>query len=141
LLANTEEEKFITHKFCRQGIITQPFCQLIISMIAGFSVGETDYVSYHCTTRTNQFKQDSDSLTWSNVTYFQAHLEDYLQFTPAGCSFKQLVHYALGIQNRGINSQNSILIMGPKIFHPSYRKRNNARNTLFILLMRDCPFL
>jgi len=77
-------------------------------MVGGFSIGETDYVSYHRTSRANQFqaRRDSDSLTWGNVTYFQAHLEDYLQFAPAGCSYKQMVHYAMGIQNPGINSQN-----------------------------------
>lgn len=26
-----------------------------------------------------------------------------MQFAPAGCSFKQFVHYAIGIQNPGIN--------------------------------------
>ncbi|XP_018058326.1 PREDICTED: lipase 3-like [Atta colombica] len=73
MFANTELEKFITHILCQKGVLTQPLCQLIVSMIGGFSIGETDY----------------------------EHLEDYLQFAPAGCSFKQLIHYALGIQNPG----------------------------------------
>ncbi|XP_011702600.1 PREDICTED: lipase 3-like [Wasmannia auropunctata] len=73
LLANTEMEKFVTHTFCQEDYITQPFCQLIVNMVGGFSIGEVDY----------------------------AHLADYLQFAPAGCSYKQLVHYALGIQNPG----------------------------------------
>lgn len=32
------------------------------------------------------------------------HLVEYLQYAPAGCSFKQLIHYAMCAQNPGINS-------------------------------------
>ncbi|KAL0116948.1 hypothetical protein PUN28_010077 [Cardiocondyla obscurior] len=32
---------------------------------------------------------------------FKTHFADYLQYTPAGCSYKQLIHYAFGIQNPG----------------------------------------
>ncbi|KAL0116943.1 hypothetical protein PUN28_010077 [Cardiocondyla obscurior] len=74
MLANTEMEKFITYTFCRENTATQPFCELIVSMIGGFSVNETDHT----------------------------HFADYLQYTPAGCSYKQLIHYAFGIQNPGI---------------------------------------
>ncbi|XP_071558741.1 lipase 3-like [Temnothorax nylanderi] len=73
LFANTRLEKFVTYSLCREDIFTQPFCELLVHMIGGFSVNETDY----------------------------AHLADYLQFAPAGCSYKQLVHYAMGIQNPG----------------------------------------
>ncbi|KAL0116950.1 hypothetical protein PUN28_010077 [Cardiocondyla obscurior] len=66
-------EKFITYTFCRENTATQPFCELIVSMIGGFSVNETDHT----------------------------HFADYLQYTPAGCSYKQLIHYAFGIQNPG----------------------------------------
>lgn len=48
MLANTELEKFMTYTFCREGVFTQPLCELIVFMIGGFSVNETDYVSYHC---------------------------------------------------------------------------------------------
>jgi len=54
MFANTELEKFITHILCQKGVLTQPLCQLIVSMIGGFSIGETDYVSYrrnNCTNR------------------------------------------------------------------------------------------
>lgn len=30
-------------------------------------------------------------------------LAKYLQFSPAGCSYKQMIHYAMGIQNPGID--------------------------------------
>ncbi|XP_011158633.2 lipase 3 [Solenopsis invicta] len=73
ILANSKLEKFITRNFCHEEMFTQPFCELIVSMIGGFSTNETDYM----------------------------HLADYLQFAPAGCSYKQLVHYAMGIQNPG----------------------------------------
>lgn len=36
----------ITHRFCKEGIMTQPICELVISMIGGFSRGEVDHVSY-----------------------------------------------------------------------------------------------
>ncbi|KMQ95114.1 lipase 3 [Lasius niger] len=74
LLSNSDLEKMITHRFCKEGIMTQPICELVISMIGGFSRGEVDH----------------------------AHLAEYLQFAPAGCSFKQLVHYSMNIQNPGI---------------------------------------
>ncbi|EZA49940.1 Lipase, partial [Ooceraea biroi] len=72
LLPNSPLEKFITGVMCRQGMMTQPFCEMIISLIGGFST-------------------DID----------HAHLADNLQFAPAGCSYKQFVHYAMLIQNPG----------------------------------------
>ncbi|XP_011648331.1 lipase 3-like isoform X1 [Pogonomyrmex barbatus] len=73
MLSNSELEKFVTYTLCREGMFTQYFCELIVQWIGGFSTGEMDH----------------------------AHLAEYLQFAPAGCSYKQLVHYALGIQNPG----------------------------------------
>ncbi|XP_011265903.2 lipase 3 [Camponotus floridanus] len=73
LLSNSEMEKTITYTFCREGLITEPICAFVISMIGGFSHGEVDHM----------------------------HLVEYLQFAPAGCSFKQLIHYAMCAQNPG----------------------------------------
>lgn len=73
LLSNSVVEKIMMRTFCREGAKTQPICELVISMIGGFSDGEMDHT----------------------------HLAEYLQFAPAGCSFKQLIHYAMGIQNPG----------------------------------------
>ncbi|XP_020289869.1 lipase 3-like isoform X2 [Pseudomyrmex gracilis] len=70
LLANTKKEKLLTYELCREGLITQPLCEFIIYMIGGISgPGETDH----------------------------SHLADYLQFAPAGCSIKQLLHFSMGI--------------------------------------------
>ncbi|XP_072757268.1 lipase 3-like isoform X2 [Anoplolepis gracilipes] len=73
LLPNSNLEKMITYRFCREGIVTQRICELMVSMVGGFSEGEMDH----------------------------AHVAEYFQFAPAGCSFKQLVHYAMLIQNPG----------------------------------------
>ncbi|XP_029177595.1 lipase 3-like isoform X2 [Nylanderia fulva] len=73
LLPNSNLEKMITYRFCREGLITEPICAFVIASIGGFSRGEVDH----------------------------AHLAEYLQFAPAGCSLKQLVHYSMGIQNPG----------------------------------------
>ncbi|KAH0951194.1 hypothetical protein HN011_008152 [Eciton burchellii] len=70
ILSNSPLEKYVTNLFCREGTITQPFCEMIISLIGGFSYN-VDHV----------------------------HLVDYLQFAPAGCSWKQMFHYAINIQN------------------------------------------
>lgn len=73
ILSNSELEKMIAYHFCREGLITVSLCSFVVSSIGGFSHGEVDY----------------------------EHLGKYLQFAPAGCSFKQLIHYAMGIQNPG----------------------------------------
>ncbi|KAL6437932.1 hypothetical protein ACFW04_004322 [Cataglyphis niger] len=73
LLSNTEMEKIMARTFCREGMMTQPICEFVIFLIGGFSDSEVD----------------------------RTHLDKYLQFVPAGCSFKQLLHYSMGIQNPG----------------------------------------
>ncbi|XP_050450442.1 lipase 3-like [Cataglyphis hispanica] len=73
LLSNTDMEKIMARTFCREGMMTQPICEFVISSIGGFSDSEMD----------------------------RTRLDEYLQFAPAGCSFKQLLHYSMGIQNPG----------------------------------------
>lgn len=110
LLANTDVEKIMARTFCREGMKTQPICEFIISSVGGFSDSETDRVSYRHISRVVRAKRDSDLRLTIYVRYiifvtsFQTHLHEYLQFAPAGCSFKQLLHYSMGIQNPGINS-------------------------------------
>ncbi|XP_014468917.1 PREDICTED: lipase 3-like [Dinoponera quadriceps] len=73
LLSSTFTMKTISYGICKKDMITQPFCELLIYLVGGFSNGEFDHVN----------------------------LGKFLQFSPAGCSYKQLVHYAMGIQNPG----------------------------------------
>ncbi|XP_032677313.1 lipase 3-like [Odontomachus brunneus] len=73
LLSSTFLMKRMSYAICRKGVITQPLCEILIYLVGGFSKGEFDHVD----------------------------VGKFLQFTPAGCSFKQLVHYAMGVQNPG----------------------------------------
>ncbi|EFN80677.1 lipase 3 [Harpegnathos saltator] len=73
VLSSTFMLKGIGYNFCRKNMVTQPICEALVYLIGGFSNGELNHVD----------------------------MATYMQFSPAGCSFKQLVHYAMGVQNPG----------------------------------------
>ncbi|XP_066601259.1 uncharacterized protein [Prorops nasuta] len=72
-MPNSYMMKSLGYYMCRRQAMTQPICELIEFSIAGFDDSEFD----------------------------SELMGRYLLFSPAGCSFKQLVHYALSVTNPG----------------------------------------